>query len=49
MPDNIPIRDHQNDENLHEKVKDVSVDDAHKAEKLTKLGRNDMNPDAGSD
>lgn len=49
MSNNNPEFDRSDDTDKQEDVDAVSADDAHKTEKVTKLGREDMDPDEGSD
>lgn len=49
MPDKDSAIAHSNKVNKHENVDDVPIDDAHKTEKVTKLGRDNMDPDEGGD
>ena len=49
VSNNNPEFDRSNDTDEQEYVDILSAGDAHKTEKVTKLGREDMDPDEGSD
>ena len=49
MSDNASPVDGENNKPSPKDANDVPEDDPNKTEKVTKLGREDMDPDAGSD